>query len=150
MAFQAPPHLRRTHNKCDFEETLTEQHHRDDCRIDSILKKYAQTGVITHVNRAKGTYGDFSAPDYQEAQNIIAAAKSLFEDVPAHIRLQFNNDPAEYIEFMQEPTNKQAIEELGLDASHLPDLPEHKNDEPNDENDQAEKVTNKETTKAEE
>ena len=59
------------------------------------------------------------APEFQEAQNIIAEAKSMFETVPSRIRSDFKNDPELFIAFMQNPKNREAIEDYGLDASHL-------------------------------
>lgn len=85
------------------------------------MRKYERTGVIEHVNEHKGTYGNYvGVPDYNEAQNIIADAKSLFESVPAKIRADMHNDPAEFIEFMQNAENREKIEAYGLDSSHLP------------------------------
>ncbi len=101
----------------------TEQCHKDEVNIHHILRQYQKTGVIQHVNKHQGTYMDLAdLPDYQEAQNIIATAKSLFESVPAVIRADFHNDPQEYIEFMQNPENREEIEAYGLDASHLPPI----------------------------
>lgn len=118
MTFRKQPTARPT---LTCGPSMTEQHHRDDVKIQSILKKYAQTGVISHVKEYQGTYMNVpNGLDYQEAQNIIAEAASLFESVPAHIRQDFANDPAQFIDFMQNSENKEAIEAYGLDASHLP------------------------------
>lgn len=113
--------INREKTRVHFEdESLTQQHHTETVDIHNILKKYKQTGVIQHVAQYKGSYGDFaSAPDFQTAQNIIAQADSMFETVPAHIRADFDNDPAKFLEFMQNNENIEAIEEYGFDSSHL-------------------------------
>lgn len=104
--------------------SMTEQCHKDECKIQNIMRKYKKTGVLNHVSQYQGTYMDMAtAPDYTEAQNIIAEAKSMFETVPSHIRTQFNNDASQYLDFMQNPENRKEIEALGLDASHLPKAP---------------------------
>ena len=59
-------------------------------------------------------------PDFEIAQAIIAAGRSAFETVPAKIREQFHNDPAEWVEFMQNADNREKIIELGFTDSHLP------------------------------
>ena len=101
---------------------VTEQSHRETVKIQNILKKYRATGDPSMLNVKEGTYGDYTqAPDFVEAQQIIAEAKSAFDAIPAQIRRQFDNDPAKYLAFMQDPKNKEAIAELGLDASYLPD-----------------------------
>lgn len=107
--------------KVEFTEPgMTEQAHADEVKIQNIMKRYRQTGVIDHVNKYQGDYLNFAdAPSYHEAMNIIAEAKSMFETVPAHIRADFDNDPQKYIDFMQDNANIDAIEEYGLDASHL-------------------------------
>ncbi|AXL14625.1 internal scaffolding protein [Microviridae sp.] len=105
----------------DPDTKMTEQAHADEVKIQNILRKYRDRGVVQHVAVHKGTYMDMiDAPDYQEAQNQIAAAKSLFETVPSHIRKDFENNPSKFIEFMQNPNNREAIEAYGLDSSHLP------------------------------
>lgn len=106
------------------EESMTEQCHADEVKIQNIMKKYRDTGVIEHVNQYQGMYSDMiNAPDFAEAQMQIAEAKSMFETVPAHIRSDFDNDPQKFIAFMQEPENVEAIQEYGLDASHLANTP---------------------------
>ena len=99
---------------------LTEQSHLEKVKINYILKQYQDTGVVNHVAQYAGQYGDFlGIPDFKEAQDKIAEAKSMFETVPATIRQDFDNDPAQFVEFMSNPDNIEAIEEYGLDASHL-------------------------------
>lgn len=105
----------------DFKEpSLTEQHHRETVSIHSILKKYQATGVIDHLAKHKGSYFDYTdAPDFQTAQQMVANAASMFETIPSEIRADFANDPAQFIDFMQNPENRNEIEAYGLDASHL-------------------------------
>ncbi len=103
------------------EISMTEQCHKDEVCIQKIMQKYKKTGVISHVSAHVGTYMDYAnIPDYTEAQNIIADAKSMFESVPSHIRDDFDNSAALYIEFMQNPENREKIKAYGLDTSHLP------------------------------
>lgn len=113
-------------SRIDFKgsQSLTEQSQAKHCDIHTIMKKYERTGIIEHANAHKGTYMDLpTAPDFHAAQNIIAEANSMFESVPSAIRAKFKNDPVQYIEFMQNKDNREAIEEMGLDASHLPKPP---------------------------
>lgn len=105
--------------------TLTEQHHKKDCDIHHIMKRFEETGIVNHVAKVQGRYENFlDAPNYQEAQNLIAEANSMFETVPARIRAKFANDPGQYVSFMTDPANIAEIQELGLDASHLKPLAE--------------------------
>lgn len=116
-------------------ETLTEQSHKESCSMQHIVAKYRKTGILDHLNSYKGSYMDL--PDsysFHEAQNIIAQAKSMFETVPSHIRADFDNDAAKYLEFIQNPENKEQIDAYGLDSSHFPSqedshvpVPQHQN-----------------------
>lgn len=107
----------------DFGEGMTEQQYKDECDIHIILRKFEKTGMLTHVAAHAGTYGDYvNAVDFQEAQNVLAEARSMFETVPAKIREMFHNDPAEFLDFMQNDDNREQMEELGFDTSHLTPL----------------------------
>lgn len=123
VRFDEPMEMRSPNQPVPAFQSLTEQCHKDECDIHVIMKKFKEQGVITHVNAHKGTYGDYAnAPSYHEAQNIIAEAASLFESVPAHIRAAMDNDPQQFVDFMQNPRNRDEMKELGLDTSHLPPL----------------------------
>jgi phage internal scaffolding protein len=115
--------LRKTHrSQIDFEgdEGLTEQCHRQSCDMHHIMKKHQETGLINHVNQYKGRYDEMPNDlQFHDAMNVIATANSMFESVPSHIRAEFDNSPALFIKFMQDPQNKDQIEKMGLDASHL-------------------------------
>ena len=114
----------RAHPTINNEPTMTEQHHVEETSIRNIMRKYHDTGLVSHVNEHAGTYMDMiNAPDFYEAQCAIAEAKSMFETVPSRIRQDFDNDPGKFLDFIQNPENKDKIEEYGLDSSHLPELP---------------------------
>jgi phage internal scaffolding protein len=124
-----------TFKKTDFEhkrvlkefplETLTEQQHKDTCDMHRIMGQQLKTGIIDHVARYKGQYGDYaSSLDLHTAMNIISDAASMFETVPAQIRNKFGNDAGAFVDFMNDNRNYEAIAEMGLDVSHLTPPPE--------------------------
>lgn len=92
----------------------TEQAHAKQTDINYILKDYTRTGFIKHANRNEGRYDDVSAVDFQDAMNIIATANSMFENLPSTIRKRFNNNPAEFLDFVQNPDNGPEMEKLGI------------------------------------
>lgn len=123
MSNITPDRYRRRIKIGEFGESLTEQEHRNTVEIHHILAKYKATGLLEHTNQFQGQYLDMAtAPDYQEAQNIIANAKSMFETLPSDIRLAFENNPANFLETMQNPEEREFIESLGLDTSHFDEL----------------------------
>lgn len=111
---------RRVQVDASLETPVVEQSHRDSCDIHHIMRKYEQKGVLTHVRENAGTYMELpSEVDFHLAMNQIARAQQSFESLPADLRKKFGNDPAAFVDFMQDGDNLDAIEKLGLDASHL-------------------------------
>lgn len=103
-------------------ESLTQQSMKDDCDINRIMKKFEDTGVIEHQRQFQGHYGDFlGAGDYHDAMNQILAAQEMFETVPAKLRARFGNDPALFLEFVQDPENAEELVELGLATRPAPE-----------------------------
>lgn len=87
------------------EPSATLQSFRDDADINCIIARYENTGVLVDpsvpVSRTPN-FGDFSdLPTYQEAQNVIIAAKNAFDTLSAKIRERFHNDPAAYYDFVR-------------------------------------------------
>jgi len=96
------------------EPTRAQQHHRDECDINVILERFGKTGQVP-VSAISATYGDFSGVnDYHTALNTLIAAESEFDALPAKLRARFDNEPANLIEFLNDPKNKDQAIELGL------------------------------------
>ncbi|WP_445772212.1 hypothetical protein [Rheinheimera sp.] len=105
--------------------SLTKQSFKDECDINNIMARMQATGVVEHLNRYQGTYGDFTdAPtDYQSAIQAVLDARSMFQTVPAKIRAQFGNDPGAFLSFVQDPSNHAELVNMGL-ALKKPEAPE--------------------------
>lgn len=101
-----------------FSPSLTHQSFKDDCDIDKILKRYARTGVLEHVNTYKFDYADFlNVQDYHSSFNQVLNAQSMFMSLPAQIRSRFSNDPGLFLAFVQDPTNHNDLVSMGLAKS---------------------------------
>lgn len=97
------------------EDTRVQQHLAEETDINFIMAKYQKTGLLTHVSRYAGEYGDFSSvPDYQTGLDRIRAADEMFESLPAKIRDRFGNNPANFIGFATDPENLQELRKMGL------------------------------------
>lgn len=99
------------------EPSMTKQSFKDECDINNIVKAFQVTGIIAHINEkaAQGAYIDLpSALDYQESLNIALAAQASFDTLPASVRSRFDNDPAQFLEFMADPQNQDEMITLGL------------------------------------
>lgn len=81
-------------------KSLTKQSYKKGCDINNIIAGAARTGTISHLNRNQARYGDISGFDYNEAMNRVAEARSLFEDLPAEVRREFNGDIQSFISFV--------------------------------------------------
>ena len=96
------------------EPTRAQQHHKDECDINVILERFGKTGQVP-VNAISGTYGDFSGVhDYHTAMNALIAAESEFAALPAQLRNKFDNNPANLVQFLDNPENRAEAEKLGL------------------------------------
>jgi len=92
----------------------TQQHFKDECDINYILRKFNVTGQLP-LNGVQPQYGDFSGiTDYQSALNAVMAAQDSFLALPAKIRARFQNDPALFVEFASDEANKDELKALGL------------------------------------
>jgi len=95
--------------------SMTRQSFKKDCDINYIMAKYQKTGLIEHVNRYQGNYGDFlTVDDYQSSMIKVMQANEAFESLPSSLRKRFSNDPAEFLSFVQNPDNRDEMIELGL------------------------------------
>lgn len=113
------------------EDSLTEQQYKDACDINKILKRLVKTG-IEPINKNEPQYGDFSsAPDYQEACNIIIQSEEQFNGLSSEIRERFNNDPAKFLEFAEQ-ADEQGLYEIGAGPKPAPVVEEPINPAPAD------------------
>lgn len=104
-----------------FEDpSLTKQSMKDDCDINNILKKFNKTGQLPDLIKTNPKFGDFADTlDYQESLNLVIHAQTQFEALSAAVRKRFHNDPAEFLEFVQDAKNAEEMVSLGL-ASKRP------------------------------
>lgn len=100
-----------------------EQSQRDQCDINKIIRKYDKTGLITHVRNVEARYGDVTGLEFKTAMDRVIEMQQLFDQMPSHIRKRFSNDPALYLEFMENPENRDEAIKLGL---ILPETPADK------------------------
>lgn len=92
----------------------TKQSFKDECDINTIIKRFLKTGVLDFQAKNEPRYGDCSGIEYQAAQNTVAAAKSLFNELPAALRARFENEPAKFLDFVNDDRNREEATKLGL------------------------------------
>ena len=72
------------------------------------------TGILPTSTNNDPQYGDVSEHDFQEVQNQLANAKTLFEELPDPVKAQFDNKPFKFLHFAEDPKNMDALVEMGL------------------------------------
>lgn len=103
----------------------TKQAHLRECDINVIIKQFSSTGMLSHISAkaAQGAYMDLPDPvDFQTAQNILIEGQEAFASLPSKLRDRFNNEPAQFLEFLQDTNNKAEAIELGLIPRPLPEV----------------------------
>lgn len=105
----------------EFGPSRTKLEFAEEADINRLMARYEQTGQLP--TDLVGDYGDFSqAPDFQEAQEIIARAKSQFAGLPGRVRDRFDNDPAKFLEFVHTPGHEAELVDLGLITAKTPPI----------------------------
>ncbi|WNK12464.1 MAG: internal scaffolding protein [Microvirus sp.] len=100
----------------------TKQSFKEECDINTLMAKYLKTGQMDHVNQALPRFECVSDHDFQSAQNLIADAKSMFENIPSAVRARFENNPGKLLDWVHDPKNVQEAASLGfLELDAVPD-----------------------------
>ncbi len=102
----------------------TKQADADSVDINLIMKRYIKTGMIDHLSRYGAEYGFASSITFHEAMNVVTKADQMFADLPAQARRRFGGDPAEFLEFVQNPENQAEMVKLGLAKAESETSPE--------------------------
>jgi len=109
-----------------LQPSMTKQSFVAECDINNIVREFTQHGMIEHIN-AKAAMGAFvdlpDTVDYQTALEIARQGQEAFELLPAQIRARFANDPARFLDFIQDPANQDEVIKLGLATDTRPPAP---------------------------
>lgn len=97
------------------DQGMTQQSFKAECDINTIMARYQKTGLLEHVSRYQGRYEDVAeSMDYQSALNVVMAAEEAFASLPSSIRARFENDPGQFLAFVEDPGNEDEMVDLGL------------------------------------
>lgn len=122
MSFLPLPEYRRS---CDIDcgpEMVTKQSHKDECDIHKILSQYQKTGIINHITPNQPQYLDLPDNlDYQQSVNLILEAQEAFATLPSLIRDRYGNDPARFLEALNDPSQREFLTEIGVFEKKKPE-----------------------------
>lgn len=95
-----------------YNDGRTKQSFKDETDINKILKRAQKTGTISHLNKHEKRYGDFANFDFFDAQLQLAAGRTIFDELPSELRAEFNQNPADFFEYVNDPANVDRLGEL--------------------------------------
>ncbi|QCQ84845.1 internal scaffolding protein [Blackfly microvirus SF02] len=106
----------------DFGISLTSQAPAEETDINKIMARVLK-GQTVLASNGQPFYGDVSEfGGLQEAIIKVQEADELFIQYPAEMRERFDNDPVKFVEFLENPQNKEEAIKLGL--VNAPPVPE--------------------------
>lgn len=110
--------LKEKAQKVSCGKSMTQQHFKAECDINTIIKRYETTGSWSgdmRIPTSQPQFGDYTAvPDLQTAQNMILEGRDAFDALPARVRKMFDNDALAYLDFMSDVNNLDTAIEMGL------------------------------------
>jgi phage internal scaffolding protein len=106
-------------HQIDFgKKSRTKQAHAQESDINYIMKKYLKTGLMEHSRNHQPDYGFATSEDFHTSMNIVTKANSMFEELPSQVRSRFENKPHKFLDFVNDESNKQEMQEMGLLDPH--------------------------------
>lgn len=104
----------------DFGPSLTRQSEKDACDINRIVARFEKTGILPSLG--SGFYADVSGmTDYREALDQVRRGQEVFMSLDAATRAMFENDAAQFLDFVIDPANREELEKMGLVTVEQPE-----------------------------
>lgn len=98
----------------------TDQSFKESCDINTIIRQNKRGEEITHVAREMREMGDFNpSMDMKTALDQVNAATESFMELPSYIRKEMGNSPVKFLEFIENPENRERAITLGLIEGEL-------------------------------
>ena len=97
--------------------TGAKQSFKDECDINLIMARYQRTGAIDHVTKHQPNYGYATSMEFTEAMQTVAYGQTMFNELPSTIRTKFDNDAAQFLDYVQDPANEDQLADLGLEKA---------------------------------
>lgn len=98
----------------EYDAGWTQQEFAADADINEIVRRFGLTGQLPDNVRVP-QYGDFTGiTDFESAMRAVRKAEEDFMELPAELRLRFNNDPQRLMEFLDNDANRDEAVKLGL------------------------------------
>jgi len=91
-----------------YDDGRTIQSFKDETDVNKILSRHARNKTMSHIAQFGGEYGDFSdMPDLLEAHKRLQRGTDIFDKLPGETRREFDQDPAKFFAFVNDPGRTQ-------------------------------------------
>lgn len=107
--------VRRKH-QVDFTNTKSKTRQQESEATDiNTMYERATRGVPIRVMNSPGIFGDFTnVEDFKTMRDQLAELTSEFNQLPAHTRAYFDNDPENLVQAITDPSEAEQLREFGL------------------------------------
>ncbi len=110
----------------DYSDGRTKQSFKNSTDINRILAKAEKGSGISHLAKYEASYADFEAFDFQDAQNTLARADSIFNELSGELKQEFQQSPQKFFEFVNNADNvgqlARIFPELQAPGRQMPDV----------------------------
>ncbi len=100
-----------TKQPTEYTDGRTKQSFKDETDVNQIINQHARMGTLSHLEQWGGQYGDLADFDFQNAQNQIAHANTMFEQLPPNVKKHFHNSPERFFTYVNDPENADELRE---------------------------------------
>lgn len=96
----------------DFGDSMAKQSFKDDTDINKLLARGQVQAATSHLEAYGMQYGDFTGYDFQENLIKLTQGRELFDKLPSEVRSEFDQSPAAFFDFVNDPANVDRLGEL--------------------------------------
>ncbi len=96
----------------NYDDGRTKQAFKDETDINKILMRAQKKGTISHLNKHEARYGEFANYDFFANTLMLTKGREIFDDLPSELRSEFNQSQAEFFTYVNDPANKDRLDEL--------------------------------------
>ena len=88
-----------------YKDGRTKQAFKDDADIVKIMARAEKAGTISHLQKFEGVYADYSEYDFEKQTRRLSQGQTIFDQLPAELRREFNQSPQEFFAYVNDPKN---------------------------------------------
>ncbi len=83
----------------------TKQSQKNETDINLLLERSAREGTMSHLEKYEAQYADYSDFNFEGHINTISRGQTIFEELPAEVKREFEQSPAKFFRYVTDPAN---------------------------------------------